>query len=64
MKLLYLLDLTGTFVFAISGSIAASNKRFDIFGSVVIAFVTALGGGTIRDVLIGYQPVGWMRDLN
>lgn len=64
MSLLYFLDLTGTFVFAISGAIAASNKRFDIFGSIVIAFVTSVGGGTIRDVLIGYQPVGWMRDLN
>lgn len=64
MSLLYFLDLTGTFVFAISGAIAASNKKFDLFGSVVIAFVTSVGGGTIRDVLIGNHPVGWMRDLN
>ena len=36
----------------------------DVFGAAVIAFVTAVGGGTIRDVLIGSQPVGWMKDLN
>lgn len=64
MNLLYILDLLGTFVFAISGFLTASNKRFDLFGASVIAFVTAVGGGTIRDVLIGFQPVAWMLDLN
>ena len=63
-QLIYILDLTGTFVFAISGTLTAINKKFDIFGAAVIAFVTAVGGGTIRDLLIGSQPVGWMRDLN
>jgi uncharacterized membrane protein YeiH len=57
-------DLLGTFVFAISGTLAAIEKRFDVFGAAVLAFVTAVGGGTIRDVLIGNTPVGWMRDLN
>lgn len=62
--MLYSLDLTGTFVFAISGFLTAGTKKFDIFGATIIAFVTALGGGTIRDVLIGRYPLGWMRDLH
>ncbi|MEM9821242.1 MAG: trimeric intracellular cation channel family protein, partial [Bacteroidota bacterium] len=64
MTLIYIIDLLGTLVFAISGALAAANKRMDVFGASVIAFVTAVGGGTIRDVLIGSQPVGWMKDLN
>ena len=62
--MIYALDLIGTMVFAISGALTAKQKQFDIFGAVVIAFVTAVGGGTIRDVLIGSTPVGWMKDLN
>lgn len=57
------LDLIGTFVFAISGTLAASNQRFDVFGALVIAFVTAVGGGTVRDLLIGSHPIAWMQDL-
>lgn len=64
MGFLYYFDLLGTFVFAISGVLTASNKKFDIFGASVIAFVTAIGGGTIRDILIGDFPVGWINDLN
>ncbi len=64
MSLLYILDLSGTFVFAISGLLTASTKKYDVFGASVIAFVTAVGGGTIRDLLIGSQPVGWINDLN
>ncbi len=62
--LIQTLDLLGTFVFAISGTLAAAEKRFDVFGAAVLGFVTAVGGGTIRDVLIGNTPVGWMRDLS
>lgn len=62
MTLLNIVDLTGTFVFAISGGLAAANKKFDMMGVGIIAFVTALGGGTLRDVLIGAKPVGWMQD--
>lgn len=61
---LYFLDLLGTFVFAISGVITAVEKKFDAVGAVLIGAVTAIGGGTIRDVLIGSVPVGWMLDLN
>lgn len=58
------LDLTGTMAFAVSGALTAIQKRLDPFGVLVISFVTAVGGGTLRDVLIGRTPVGWMQDLN
>lgn len=60
----YLLDLLGTMAFAISGVLTAMKKRMDPFGVFVIAFVTAVGGGTLRDMLIGRTPIGWMLDLN
>lgn len=60
----YLLDILGTMAFAISGVLTAIHKKMDPFGVFVIAFVTAVGGGTLRDVLIGRTPVGWMQDLN
>jgi uncharacterized membrane protein YeiH len=59
----YLLDILGTLAFSISGVLTALNKKMDPFGVFVIAFVTAVGGGTLRDVLIGRTPVGWMQDL-
>ncbi len=62
--LVYIVDLAGTCVFAISGWLLASKKQLDFFGASVIAFVTAIGGGTIRDLLIGSQPVGWLQDVN
>jgi len=61
---LYILDLAGTFVFAVSGTIVASKRQMDPFGAAVIAFITAVGGGTVRDVLIGSVPVGWMLNLH
>lgn len=56
-----ILDFIGTFAFAISGIRLASAKRFDWFGAYVVGFVTAIGGGTIRDVLLGVTPA-WMTD--
>lgn len=56
--------MIGTLVFAISGALAASEKKFDIFGAYILAAVTAVGGGSLRDVLIGSTPVGWMKDTN
>jgi uncharacterized membrane protein YeiH len=50
--------------FAMSGALTAMNKKLDLFGVFIIAFVTAVGGGTLRDVMIGRTPVGWMLDLN
>ncbi len=64
MHFITILDLTGTFVFAISGVIAGIDKKFDIVGAAILGLVTALGGGTLRDVLIGNTPVGWMKDIN
>jgi uncharacterized membrane protein YeiH len=58
-----LLEIIGTMAFAMSGALTAMNKRLDPFGVFIIAFVTAVGGGTVRDVLIGRTPVGWMLDL-
>lgn len=62
MSIILFLDIIGTIAFAISGVIMALNKRFDPFGIFIIAFVTAVGGGTLRDVLIKW-PVAWMEDL-
>lgn len=60
----YILDILGTIAFAISGVLIAMNKRMDPFGILIIAFVTAVGGGTLRDVIIGETPVSWMKDMN
>lgn len=56
------IDILGTIAFAISGVLVAMEKKLDIFGVFIIAFVTAIGGGTLRDILIGNTPVVWMRD--
>jgi uncharacterized membrane protein YeiH len=64
MSIIYVFDLAGTFVFAISGILTATRNRLDWFGGLVIALVTAVGGGTLRDMMIGSTPVGWMQDLN
>lgn len=56
------LDIIGTVAFAMSGAVAAMNKKMDIFGVFIIAFVAALGGGTLRDILIGITPVTWMQN--
>ena len=61
--ILYWLDIIGTMVFAMSGAMSARDKGLDLFGIATLAFVTAIGGGTIRDILIGSLPVGWMKDL-
>ncbi len=64
MSWIYFVDLFGTLVFSISGVITAIHKKFDLVGTLVIGFVTAIGGGTIRDLLIGRTPVGWLNDRN
>ena len=60
--LLTTIDAIGTFAFAVSGATAAIRSRYDIFGILVLAFVTAIGGGTLRDLLIGNTPVNWLTD--
>ena len=63
MTWIYTLDLIGTFVFAISGVLAGIHKKFDLIGAFILGFVTAVGGGTLRDMMIGATPVGWMNDI-
>jgi uncharacterized membrane protein YeiH len=60
--LLHVLDLIGVAVFAVSGALAAGRKRLDLFGVLVLALVTAVGGGTIRDVLLDRHPIVWLAD--
>jgi uncharacterized membrane protein YeiH len=62
MDWIYILNLVGVYVFAISGTLTAIYNKFDVVGATIIGFITALGGGTLRDVLIGETPVGWMQD--
>ena len=64
MTVIYILDLLGTLVFAISGTLSAANKKLDLFGAYFTGFVTAIGGGTLRDVILGNFPVGWISDIN
>ena len=63
MDIIYLLDLIGTFVFAISGIRLAARTDMDVFGGAVIGFVTAIGGGTVRDLLLNSHPITWMADM-
>ncbi len=58
-----IIDILGTIAFAISGVLVALNKKMDPFGVFIIAFVTAVGGGTLRDILIGQVPVSWMTNM-
>lgn len=60
--MLYILDLFGVVVFAVSGALVAGRKGMDLLGVLVIAAVTAIGGGTLRDLLLGRLPVFWVRD--
>ena len=59
----YTIDILGTIAFAISGVLVAMSKKMDLFGILIIGFVTAIGGGTLRDLLIGETPVNWMQDI-
>lgn len=64
MDIIYTIDILGTFAFAISGALIASDKNFDLFGVIIIAFVTAVGGGMLRDLLIDAHPINWIADMN
>jgi len=59
---LSIIDILGTFSFAVSGAFLAIQKKLDPFGVLVLSFVTAIGGGTLRDMMIGNLPVGWLRN--
>ncbi|MEO6406524.1 MAG: trimeric intracellular cation channel family protein [Ferruginibacter sp.] len=62
MTLLQFISYSGIFVFALTGAFKARTFKMDIFGGIVVAFVTAYGGGTTRDLLIGIHPVNWIND--
>jgi len=61
-RLLFVVDLAGTLFFGLEGALAAIAGRLDVFGVMVLAFATALGGGLVRDVLIGAIPPAAIRD--
>lgn len=63
MRFIDLIEILGTIAFAFSGAYSAMQKRLDVFGVLIITFITAIGGGTIRDLLIGSLPVAWILDL-
>ena len=60
--LVFWFDLAGVAVFALSGALTASRQQMDLFGFLLIATVTGIGGGTLRDLLIGQAPVFWVRE--
>jgi uncharacterized membrane protein YeiH len=60
--LLYYLDLAGVAVFAASGVLATRDRRLDVFGVMIVATFTAIGGGTLRDLLLGHHPIFWVAD--
>ncbi|MEX1198594.1 MAG: trimeric intracellular cation channel family protein [Pseudohongiellaceae bacterium] len=60
--LLYILDLIGVAVFAVSGVLAARDRDLDLLGVVVVATITAIGGGTLRDLLLDRHPIFWITD--
>jgi uncharacterized membrane protein YeiH len=64
MTLLAVVDFVGVSVFAVSGALAAGRKQLDLLGVTVLALVTAIGGGTIRDVLLGLHPIFWLANAS
>jgi uncharacterized membrane protein YeiH len=64
MTLQYTFELLGTFFFAISGALAIRDQHNDLFGASFTGFVTAIGGGTLRDIMLGSYPLVWIEDIN
>lgn len=60
LNFLTIIDVLGTFAFAVSGAFAAMDKKLDPLGVIILSFVTAIGGGTVRDLLLGNTPVTWL----
>src|SRR5690606_3035848 len=63
ISFLYSLELLGTFFFAISGALAIQDHHDDLFGAGFLGFVTAIGGGTLRDMMLGSYPLVWIGDI-
>jgi len=64
LTLQYTFELLGTFFFAISGALAIRDQHNDLFGASFTGFVTAIGGGTLRDIMLGSYPLVWIEDIN
>ncbi|MEQ1629326.1 MAG: TRIC cation channel family protein, partial [Gallionella sp.] len=62
MSLIYLLDLSAVAVCAITATLEAHRRELDLFGVWVIAIISGIGGGTVRDILLGRLPVYWVHD--
>ncbi|HNP96498.1 MAG TPA: TRIC cation channel family protein, partial [Cyclobacteriaceae bacterium] len=63
-SLQYVLEILGTLFFAISGALAIRDRNPDLFGATFTGFVTAIGGGTLRDIMLGAYPLVWISDIN
>lgn len=64
MQIQYFLELAGTFFFAISGTLVLNKKDQDWFGATFIGFITAIGGGSLRDILLGSYPLVWISNIS
>ena len=62
IQFLGILNILGLIVFAISGALFAAEKNMDILGLMLIGTVTGIGGGTLRDLLLGISPVSWIHE--
>ena len=58
LSILYIIGITAE---GMTGALAAGREKMDIFGVIIIASVTAIGGGSVRDVLLGHYPLGWVK---
>jgi uncharacterized membrane protein YeiH len=63
MDIQYVFELLGTYFFAISGALAVKHREHDIFGAGFTGFITAIGGGSLRDILLGAYPLVWIADI-
>ena len=64
MEILFLLSLISVFVFSVSACLQSIQKKYDMFGIAFITFVTGVGGGTVRDLLLGCHPLFWMENAS
>lgn len=62
-SIVYVFDMIGVIACSVSGTILAQSKRFDLMGCILVAMVTAIGGGTVRDLMLDRHPLFWMTDL-
>ena len=63
-SLLFLFDMIGIVACSVSGTILAKHKNFDVFGCLLVSMVTAIGGGTVRDVILDRHPLFWRVDMS